>query len=247
MPAALELEQLSKRFGRTLALDHVDWAIERGAAVALFGPNGAGKSTLIRLCATLLRPTTGRVRILGMDALREGRAVRRRIAVLGHESWLYPDLTPRENLQVYARLFGIRDAHARIDHLLERLGLVGWSQRPLRVLSRGLVQRCALARVLLHEPAVLFLDEPFTGLDLDAREQLSAVLADAHRRGTTLLMSTHDVGIGLGLCAHAAVLVRGRIAWHGPVAPTEQARFERVYRELVHGGAPPAPAVPATA
>lgn len=233
---ALELVGLIRHFGRTPALDGVDLRIDRGAAVALFGPNGAGKTTLIRICATLLRPTTGTVRVLGLDPVREGTAVRRRIAMLGHESWLYPDLSARENLQVYARLFRVRDAARRIDGLLERLALIGWSQRPVRVLSRGLLQRAALARVLLHDPEVLFLDEPFTGLDLEARELLCAVLGEAHARGATLVMSTHDVATGLALCSTALVLVRGRVRWHGSVAADTATTFEARYRMLTHSG-----------
>jgi len=235
MPAALEVEHLTKRFGVTRALDGVSARVEAGAAVALLGPNGAGKTTLIRVCATLLRPTEGRVAILGRDARRDGRAVRRRIGMLGHESWLYPDLSPRENLRIYARLFGLVEPQARIEALLDRLGVMGWSHRPVRALSRGLLQRCALARVLLHEPEVLFLDEPFTGLDLDARELLCTVLREAHQRGATLLMSTHDLPLGLALCSSAMVLVRGRIAWQGPVSAADAADFEARYRGLTHG------------
>ena len=237
MPAALEVEHLSKRFGSTLALDDIGWTAEQGAAIALFGPNGAGKTTFMRLCATLLRPTTGTVRVFGLDAAAHGIAVRRRIAVLGHESWLYPDLSARENLRFYARLFGVARPQPRIEALIDRLGLGGWSHRPVRGLSRGLLQRAALARVLLHEPDVLFLDEPFTGLDLDARDVLCDVLRDAHRGGTTLLMSTHDVGLGLSLCSAAVVLVRGGIAWQGAVGPSDTAEFEARYRALTHGGA----------
>jgi heme exporter protein A len=245
MAAALEVEHLSKCFGSTRALDDLAWTVECGAAVALFGPNGAGKTTLLRVCATLLRPTSGTVRLLGLDAATHGAAVRRRIAVLGHESWLYPDLSPRENLRFYARLFGVAAPAARVDALVDRLGLAGWSHRPMRALSRGLVQRCALARVLLHEPEVLFLDEPFTGLDLEARDLLCDVLREANRRGATLLMTTHDVGLGLALCSSALVLVRGRIAWQGRVAAADAAAFEARYRDLTRqrgtGAHAPAP------
>jgi heme exporter protein A len=247
MPAALEVEHLSKRFGSTLALDDLTWSADRGAAVALFGPNGAGKTTLLRLCATLLRPTAGRIRILGLDIGSEGPAVRRRIAVLGHESWLYPDLGPRENLRFYARLFQVAEPQRRIDALIDQLGLGGWSHRPVRALSRGLIQRCALARVLLHDPEVLFLDEPFTGLDLDARELLCDVLRDVHARGATLIMSTHDVALALAVCSTALVLVRGRIAWHGAVAAGEAAAFEALYRTLTHQPGRAEPAAPAAA
>ena len=232
MPAALEVEHLSKRFGSTLALNDVTWTVDQGASVVLFGPNGAGKTTLLRLCATLLRPSSGRVAVLGLNAAKDGAAVRRRIAVLGHESWLYPDLSPRENLRFYARLFGVANPMTRVDALIDRLGLVGWSHRPVGALSRGLVQRCALARVLLHEPELLFLDEPFTGLDLDARDLLCDVLREAHQRGTTLLMSTHDMSLGLSLCSSAIVLVRGRIAWTGPAGAADAVDFEARYREL---------------
>jgi heme exporter protein A len=247
MPAALEVEHLSKRFGSTLALDDIDWSVERGAAVALFGPNGAGKTTLMRVCATLLRPSAGAVRVFGLDSATQGVSVRRRIAVLGHESWLYPDLSPRENLRFYARLFGVANAPARVDALIDRLDLAGWSHRPVRALSRGLVQRCALARVLLHDPDLLLLDEPFTGLDLDARELLGDVLHEATRAGVTLLMSTHDVALGLMACSRALLLVRGRIAWQGPIDSADTAAFEARYRSITHrrdaaaSGIPPTP------
>ena len=246
MSLALAVEHLSKWFGRTLALDDVGWSAERGEAVALLGPNGAGKTTLMRLCATLLRPSRGTVSVLGLDAATHGAAVRRRIAVLGHEPWLYPDLSPRENLRFYARLFGIERPQARVDALIDQLGLGGWSHRPVRTLSRGLLQRAALARVLLHEPELLFLDEPFTGLDLDARDLLCEVLRDAHRRGATLMMSTHEVGLGLRLCTSAVVLVRGRIAWQGAVDGGDVAGFEARYRALTHRSDPLPPATPAS-
>ncbi len=237
MSGAIELVGLSKRFGRTLAVDDVGLTIAEGAAVALFGPNGAGKTTLMRLCATLLRPSRGTIRVCGLDTANEGPQVRRNIAVLAHESYLYPDLTATENLLFYGRLFKVRDVAARVRALIERLGLVGWAHRPVRTLSRGLLQRCALARVLIHEPKVLFLDEPFTGLDLEAQKTLHSVLADAHRRGTTLLMSTHDMPSGFSLCTSALVLARGRLAWQGAIAPGDWPSFEDKYHALTRGDA----------
>jgi heme exporter protein A len=189
---------------------------------------------LLRVGATLLRPSTGTVRVFGLDAAAHGPAVRRRIAVLGHESWLYPDLSPRENLRFYARLFALDAPQVRVDALIERLGLAGWSHRPVRALSRGLLQRCALARVLLHDPELLFLDEPFTGLDLDGRDLLCTVLREAQQRGVTLLMSSHDVALGLAVCTTAVVLLRGRIAWQGTVGAADAVAFEARYRALTH-------------
>ena len=237
MPAALETEQVSKRFGLVSAVDDVSCAIHAGDAVLLLGPNGAGKTTLLRLCATLLRPTRGRVRVAGLDAAANGAAARRHLAVLGHESFLYADLTATENLAFYAHLYGLPAPHARVAALIERLGLGGWARRPVRTLSRGLVQRCALARVLLHDPELLLLDEPFTGLDVEARELLCGVLREAHGRGTALLMSTHDLALGLSLCSRALVLAGGRLAWEGATQPSDGAALERRLRDLA-GGAP---------
>jgi heme exporter protein A len=232
MPAALEVEHLTKRFGRAAALDDVTLQVGAGEAALLLGPNGAGKTTLLRCAATLLRPQRGVVRIGGLDAAREGAAVRRRLAVLGHESFLYPDLSPLENLTFYARLYGLAGPERRALELIEQLGLRGWTHRPVRTLSRGLVQRCALARVLVHTPELLLLDEPFTGLDAEARALLSGVLRDAHARGTAMLMSTHDLDLGLALCQRAIVLAGGRLAWQGAVTPADTGRLEAELRRL---------------
>jgi heme exporter protein A len=233
MTAALEVMAVSKRFGRTAALEGVTVAVETGSAVALLGPNGAGKTTFMRVCATLMRPTSGAVRIFGLDAAHDGRQVRRRIGLLAHESFLYSDLTPTENLLFYARLFRITQPEAQVRGLIERQGLHGWAHRPLRTLSRGLVQRCALARVLLHEPDLIFFDEPFTGLDLEAATSLAEIIREARERGTTIVMSTHDLAHAVALCSSAIVLVAGRVAWSGAVAVDDPAALEARYRALV--------------
>lgn len=227
---ALETRGLSKRFGRTLAVRDLDLAIEAGAAVAVLGANGAGKTTLMRLCATLLRPTAGNVHVFGIDAHSQGGKARRRIGVLSHESFLYSDLTARENLIFYGRLYGVAERAQRVDFLLRQMGLIGWSERPVRGLSRGLVQRCALARVLLHDPDLLFLDEPFTGLDLSAQRMLCQTLTDVHRAGTTLVMSTHDLDFAFTLCTSAIILVSGGLSWQGSIDVTRRVAFEADYR-----------------
>jgi heme exporter protein A len=239
MPAAVETRELTKRFGRTTAVDRVSVRIEAGASAALLGPNGAGKTTWLRLCATLLRPTHGEVHVLGHDARGDGSAVRRGLGFLGHESLLYPDLSPLENLRFYARLFGVPHPGPRIDDLIARTGLTGWAHRPVRTLSRGLLQRCALARVLLHEPALLLLDEPFTGLDLDAAATLSELLVAAHARGATILMSTHDLPRALAVCSTALVMRRGQLVWQGSIASMRAADLAAAYQSLVHTPAAP--------
>jgi heme ABC exporter ATP-binding subunit CcmA len=218
VPYALELSQLCKTYGRARAVDAVSCRVDSGAAVALLGPNGAGKTTLLKLCSTLLRPTSGSLRLAGFDAVDQGSEVRRRVALLGHDAYLYPDLTAVENLSFYARLYGVADAARRIDEVAERLALRGFAHRPVRTFSRGMLQRCALARVLLQQPDVLLLDEPFTGLDLEARANLSAALERLHRDGTTLVMTTHDLDEALRLCTSALVLRSGRLLWQGELA-----------------------------
>ncbi len=231
---AIETQGLTKTFGGMSALRDFDFRLAPGEAVALFGPNGAGKSTLLRLCATLLRPSRGSVRIFGTDGRDGSMLARRRIGFLSHQSFLYPDLTPIENLSFYARMFGVNDAPRRVRELLDQVGLLGWANRPVRTLSRGLEQRCALARALIHEPDLLMLDEPFTGLDVDASATLRSVLTAAHERGAAVLMTTHDFGQGLASCRRAIILVRGVLAWDGPVAAADRGSFERTYLAAVH-------------
>jgi heme exporter protein A len=233
MAVALEVEKLTKRFGGTLALNNVTFSVASGQTVALLGPNGAGKSTLMRVCATLLRPNHGRVRLFGQDASSEATDVRRRLGLLSHETFLYPDLTATENLLFHARLFGVPDPKARVSTMIQRMDLHGWAHRPLRALSRGAQQRCALARVLLHEPQLLFLDEPFTGLDLNAAAVLGDVLTEARNRGVTVVMSTHDLARCFESCSSALVLNRGRIAWQGPLDSADPQGFETRYRSLI--------------
>ena len=202
--------------------------------MALFGPNGAGKTTLLRMLATLLRPTRGDLRLFGHPANDGGRDARRRIGFLSHQSFLYPDLTPAENLEFYARMFRIAAPAARVRDLLEQVGLLGWAHRPVRTLSRGLEQRCALARALLHEPDLLLMDEPFSGLDVDAVNMLRDMLRQAHARGTTLIMTTHDLTQGFALCRRALILVRGRLIWSGVIHEQQRESFERTYLAAAH-------------
>lgn len=233
---AIATRGLTKRFGGVAALRGLDFTLAAGESVALFGPNGAGKSTLLRLCATLLRPSGGSVSLFGVDGGSGNPAVRRRIGFLSHQSFLYPDLTPLENLSFYARMFHVADAERRVKDLIEQVGLVGWANRPVRTLSRGLEQRCALARALLHAPDLLLLDEPFTGLDVDASATLRAVLRAAHERGAAMVMTTHDVAQGLASCARAVILARGQLAWDGPVVAEQRDEFERTLLATAHHG-----------
>jgi len=230
--AVIETRALGRRFAGVTALHALDLTVRAGEAVAVFGPNGAGKSTLLRLLATLLRPSTGALRLFQHAVDDGGAAARRRVGFLSHQSFLYPDLTPTENLDFYARMFRVAKPLERVRALIERVGLTGWAHRPVRTLSRGLEQRCALARALVHDPDLLLLDEPFTGLDVDASGMLAGMLRETHASGTTLLMTTHDMARGLGICQRAIILTRGRLMWDGPIAAMAVDEFEREYHAL---------------
>jgi len=235
MPAAvIETRALGRCFAGVTALHALDLHVGAGEAVAVFGPNGAGKSTLLRLLATLLRPSAGGLRLFGRPVNDGGAVARRRIGFLSHQSFLYPDLTPTENLDFYARMFGVARAAERVRALIERVGLTGWAHRPVRTLSRGLEQRCALARALVHEPDLLLLDEPFTGLDVDASAMLTDMLRETHAAGTTFLMTTHDMARGFEVSQRAIILNRGRLVWDGRVGETHLGEFEQTYLASVH-------------
>ncbi len=202
-PAA-ELRDVSRAYGERLALAGVSLTLPRGATLAVFGANGAGKTTLLRILATLLRPHSGSVVVLGRSLPREGWAVRGRVGLLGHEPLLYRDLSARENLRFHARLHGV--ASARIGELLDAVGMARRADEPVRALSRGMAQRVAICRAVLHEPELLLLDEPLANLDPGAADAVAPLIGRA--AGATRVLISHDVEQGLaeadlvlGLCA----------------------------------------------
>jgi ABC-type multidrug transport system ATPase subunit len=222
----VEVDRLGKSFGRTSVLRDVSLRIAAGETVALFGPNGAGKSTLLRVCATLMTPTAGALRLFGSDG--RNAAVRRRIGLVAHQSFLYPDLTARENLLFYAGLYRVADAVQLVDAWLARVELVDAGDRPVRVFSRGMEQRLSLARALLPDPELVLLDEPWSGLDAAAADWLDALLGELRSRGRTIVAATHDFARGLGVADRAVILHRGRIAWEGPVAADVDSRYRQI-------------------
>lgn len=227
---------LGRRFAGVTALAGVDVTVQPGESIAVFGPNGAGKTTLLRLLATLLRPTTGTLALFGESVGSGDTAARRRIGVLSHRSFLYPDLTPAENLDFYARMYGVPDPATRVRTLLDTVGVRGWAHRPVRTLSRGLEQRCGVARALLHAPDLLLLDEPFAGLDVDAAAMLTGQLAAARSRGATVVMATHDVERAPELATRALVLRRGVLVWDGSIRGASGTAVVDRYQALIHAG-----------
>jgi len=224
---------LSKSFGPRAALAAVDLSIERGEFVTLMGPNGAGKTTLLRILATLARPTSGTVRIAGLDPTRDGIEVRQRIGFLSHRTLLYEDLTAEQNLRFYARMYGLDDGPARVQDLLQRVGLATRRHDLVRTFSRGMQQRLALARAVLHRPHVLLLDEPYTGLDPLAAQVLTGLLAELTGEGCTTLLTTHDLGRGLEVGRRVVVLARGRLVYDERREEISPATFPDTYRVLI--------------
>ena len=217
-------------------VDEVNLAVAAGEIVCLLGPNGAGKTTLIRMAATLARPSSGTLRYRGVEARRAVPAARGWIGFASHHSLLYPELTVAENLRFHRRLHGAR---TDLGELLEAHGLSAVADVPARHLSRGTAQRATLARALLHEPDLLLLDEPFTGLDGAARERLTALVLAARERGAAVIAATHEVDFGLQLADRAVVLRRGRVILDDPGA--EPAAVRRTYAEAAAGRAGRAP------
>jgi heme exporter protein A len=195
---------LTHRFGSDLALDSVDLALDQGEHMAVLGENGAGKTTLLRILATASRPSAGRLEIYGLDALRERRRLRSRIGFVAHSPGLYPALSPVENLEFFCALQGAD--RARVSQTLELVGLTEVATRPSGRLSRGMQQRLAIGRAVLHDPKLLVLDEPDASLDSDGPELLARVM-----KGRAVVMATHDRALANRLCPRIVELRKGRV------------------------------------
>jgi heme exporter protein A len=230
----IEASGLVKAFGFLPVLRGLDLTIERGSFVALLGPNGSGKTTFMRILASLSKPTAGRVAIGGWELPREADAVRAQLGVVAHLPLLYDGLTAQENLQFYGRLYGLpRDVvQARAAVVLERVGLSARANDVVRTFSRGMQQRLAIARAILHEPHVLLFDEPYTGLDQDAAVMLDDLLRGIAADGHTIVMTTHDLSRALALSSDVAILSRGKIGYFGPSAAIAPGDFPALYAEV---------------
>lgn len=226
----VEAKDLHKTFAWVPVLRGVSCTIAAGEAVGIFGPNGAGKTTFLRVLATLLKPSSGALTLFERPA-HEAEA-RRQLGFLGHDSFLYPDLTPIENLTFYAKAYRLENPSVRVDSVLEQVSLQDWAKTPLRTFSRGMEQRLALARVLLHEPDLLLLDEPYTGLDQRAVELLQKILMQAKEAGKTIVFATHDFELGLALCSRAVILKRGQLVWQSLTPPTSVSEFRSLYADI---------------
>jgi heme exporter protein A len=237
-PPVVEASALVKAYGRRLAVAGVDFTLGSGECLAIFGPNAAGKTTLLRLIAGLLKPTSGRVRVQGVDVRRDPHA-RARVGLISHQSMLYAPLTALENVEFTARLYGMPEPRAAALRALESMLVADRAHVQVRTLSRGLQQRVSVARAMVHGPTVVLLDEPYSGLDEAGARALTSILHALRDHGATLVVVTHNVGEGLALATHAAIMTEGRFARferRGSSPAFDAQRYAAEYRELVAHG-----------
>jgi len=211
----LEVRGLCKSFGKRPVLRDVNLAVQPGESLAIFGPNGAGKTTLLRVLATLSRPSAGAIRYLGVEMGAWGVEVRQHVGLVAHKTFLHQDLTAEENLLFYGRMYGVAGLRERVGRVLERFAMIYWRHRLVRELSRGMQQRLSIARAILHEPILLLLDEPYTGLDPQAAAFLETLLEEWTSQGRGVILTSHDLERGMRGCDQFAILDSGRIVHKG--------------------------------
>lgn len=221
----IRCQDIRKDFGALHALRGVSFELAAGGLAALLGANGAGKTTLLKIIAGLTRASAGAVEVAGFAVRKTPQEVRRHIGVVSHQSFLYEDLSAEENLHFYGRMYGVSGLPQRIDTLLEMMELQPRRHDLVRTFSRGMQQRLALARAILHQPRVLLLDEPFTGLDVHATDLLTRFIAHAGAEQVTVLMTLHDPDYALSHAQRLLVLHRGRLVIDRPAAQVEKAEL----------------------
>jgi heme exporter protein A len=231
----IDVRRLVKTFGWKPVLRGLDFHVEPGEFVALLGPNGAGKTTFLRILASLSRPSMGDVTVGGYRLPGQAAAVRRILGVVSHQPLLYGDLTAEENLRFFGRLYGVPRLELRLGEVLEMIGLSVRRRDLVRQYSRGMQQRLAIGRAVLHEPEIMLFDEPHTGLDQEASQMLDGVLRQVAARGRTVVMTSHDLLRSAELATRVDILSRGVIAASYPGTSLEPAALPALYREAIRG------------
>lgn len=230
---AIELDNVQKRFGHITAVDGVSLTLRQGEFLTIFGPNGAGKTTLVKMMCGLTRATSGAVLINGKEIMDHDDKARSNVGLISHQTFTYGQLTALENLVFFARLYGAEDAEAKCNALINEVGLAKRSHEPVRSFSRGMLQRLSIARALVHDPSILFLDEPFTGLDQHAAETLKRSLMRLREASKTVVMITHNLEQGVAMASRVALQVAGKFVLDQPAGAIDKADFGRVYFEKV--------------
>ena len=232
-PLMVHLDRVTKRFGASSALQGINLQLESGKCLGLVGPNGAGKTTLLKILSTLTVPSSGTVTIAGLDASRAAERIRPLLGVLSHRTFLYGHLTAFENLHFYGRMLGVIQLGERIREVLETVGLATLGRQLVRTYSRGMQQRLAIARAILHRPRLLLLDEPYNALDGQAVARLQELLRQLSGEGHTVVISTHDLPRGFELCDEIAIQRRGRIVDQITTSQNTLSTFSQLYSRHV--------------
>ena len=230
----IEVRHLVKRFGPKVVLRNLEFRASPGEFVALLGPNGSGKTTFLRILASLSRPSLGTVIVSGFSLPGEAAAVRSQLGVVSHQPLLYGDLSAEENLRFYGRLYGVSNLTGQIDKVLDLVGLKGRRSDRVRTFSRGMQQRLAIGRAVIHDPEVILFDEPYTGLDQEASEMLDAVLQQVATRGRTILMTSHDLLHTSTMASRFDVLFHGAITASITASELPANSLLQFYREALH-------------
>ncbi|MCC6498667.1 MAG: heme ABC exporter ATP-binding protein CcmA [Anaerolineales bacterium] len=231
----ITVTKLVKRFGYKTILRGVDFEVQPGEFVALLGPNGAGKTTFLRILASLARPSLGEVKVAGYKLPSEAAQVRARLGVVSHLPLLYGDLTAEENLRFYAQMYGLTNYRSRITEVLEMIGLETRRRDLVRTFSRGMQQRLAIGRAVLHDPQIMLFDEPYTGLDQDASTMLDDVLKTVAAQGRTVVMTSHDLARAEALATRFDILSRGVIAASAARKQLKKSNLLAFYKQALAG------------
>ena len=232
-PYSIEARGVSKKFGYKTVLRDVNVSLKRGESLVLFGPNGAGKSTLIQILCSLLQPSSGSVRIAGYEVRNKREESRKMIGFMSHQTFLYPHLTAYENLKFFGLMYGTPHLNARTKEVLNIVGMDDYKNETVQTFSRGMQQRVSIARAIIHDPLLLFLDEPFTGLDQQGCEVLTKLILTFRDQGKTVIMASHQLQLGIELCGRAAILKSGKIVYMQDVAHITKNDFEQIYAQQV--------------
>ena len=234
----IDASKLRKTYGPAIVLDDVSLQAGRAECVLLLGPNGAGKTTLLRILATLLRPTAGALTVNGVDALRAPDQIRALIGMVAHGTYVYEDLTALENLRFWTTMHDGSATPARLRGALERVGLDGYADERVRMFSAGMKRRLSLARVMLGEPRVLLLDEPFTGLDARGRKWLGEFLRRFKSAGGVVVMTTHSFQVALEVADRVAILSAGQLVLDRPCRDLSMEDLTKLYDDLTESIGP---------
>jgi len=225
----VEVKGIGKSFGNIHALRGIDLKVRKGEFLIIIGPNGAGKTTLIKILSTLMKPTSGEGRIVGFDLRKEEDDLRRNIGMLSHYTFLYENLTAYENLKFYGRLYEVKNIEKEIRRVIEEVGLETRLHDTVRTFSRGMKQRLSIARSIIHDPSLLLLDEPYTGLDQWSKKRFKNILKRFHSQGKTIIMTTHNLPSSLELGDRVIILSSGKISHEQEMTRMDLEELEKLY------------------